>query len=427
MNTKKILKMLIALFASTIIAAGCSAQNGNDSKKAEQSMEHSQHRSSQSNGASNDKENTAIVVQEPSVYNEEASKNLLTLSTKNVTRLNTDDPVELSVLVSQTVWPATHKENQPNGIILAPLENWQATLAAADLIHHPNNGPILFTKNNTIPNQVLNEIQRLNPLGIKDGTQIFVIGNLPKQELDKLKRYKVQQINETDYAALAQKIDQLYAEVAGKLPESVIIGSFEEKAKLYTIPAANWIAHMEEPILYVSQNKIPKQTEEALKKRKGKANIYILGPQSIISKEVEEKLKEFGKVTRISGDTPTQQSVAFATFKDKKTGFGWGLNNPGHGLSFVSTKSPEMALAAAPFSHLGKHAPLIWLENGELTPEVYELMATLKPTFENDPTVGPYNHAYLSGTEKLISYQTQGVIDEKLEIVPESGEGHGSH
>ena len=166
MNTKKILKMLIALFASTIIAAGCSAQNGNDSKKAEQSMEHSQHRSSQSNGASNDKENTAIVVQEPSVYNEEASKNLLTLSTKNVTRLNTDDPVELSVLVSQTIWPATHKENQPNGIILAPLENWQATLAAADLIHHPNNGPILFTKNNTIPNQVLNEIQRLNPLGM---------------------------------------------------------------------------------------------------------------------------------------------------------------------------------------------------------------------------------------------------------------------
>jgi hypothetical protein len=430
MDMKKLRKTFIALFASALIAAGCSAQNGTGSNDRDRAMDHNQNGSSHSNETGMETKNEAkgAQVQEPVTYNKNAGQNLLTWSTKNVTRLNTDDPVELSVLVSQTVWPATHQENQPNGVILAPVEHWQATLAAADLIHHPNNGPVLLTKDKAIPNQVLNEIRRLNPLGTKDGTQIFVIGNLPKQELDKLKRYKVQQIDATDDAELAQKIDQLYAEAAGNLPESVIIGSFEEKAKLFTIPAANWIAHMEEPILYVGQNEIPEQTADALKKRKGKANIYVFGPESIISVEVEEKLKKFGKVTRISGDTPAQQSVAFALFKDKRTGFGWGLNDPGHGLSFVSTKSPDMALAAAPFSHLGKHAPLIWLENGGITPEVYDLLAGLKPTFEDDPTEGPYNHAYLSGTEKLVSYQTQGMIDEKLEIAPKSGGGgHGGH
>ncbi len=82
----------------------------------------------------------------PNSFNRLASQNIMITATKNVTRINTDDPIELSVMVSQTVWPATHKENQPGGIILVPVESWQIALASVDLIHHPNNGPVLFTK-----------------------------------------------------------------------------------------------------------------------------------------------------------------------------------------------------------------------------------------------------------------------------------------
>jgi hypothetical protein len=63
---------------------------------------------------------------------------------------------------------------------------------------------------------------------------------------------------------------------------------------------------------------------------------------------VESELKSFGTVVRIAVDTPVQQSVSFATYKDEKTKFGWGLNNPGHGVSFISMKTPELAIAAAP-------------------------------------------------------------------------------
>ena len=57
-------------------------------------------------------------------------------------------------------------------------------------------------------------------------------------------------------------------------------------------------------------------------------------------------------------ETPVENSIAFAKFKDEKAKFGWGFTKPGHGVSFVSSKTPDLAVAGAPFSHMGKHAPL---------------------------------------------------------------------
>ncbi|EOA3903951.1 cell wall-binding repeat-containing protein [Bacillus cytotoxicus] len=363
----------------------------------------------------------------PKEMNAHASSNLQTLSLKNSTRLNTNDPVQMAVLTSQTIWPATHKENQPGAVILVPKNGWQLGIASADLIHHPNNGPILFMDKNSIPEATLNEIKRLHPLGTKDGTQIMVMGDVGASALEQLKEYKIKQIKETDSAKFAKEVDKEYAEIAGRYPDSVIIGSFEEEGRLYTTPAVNWIAHMPEPLLYVGKDKVPEATIEALKMRKDKANIYVLGPETIISKEVEKQLAKYGKVTRISGETPTANAIAFATFKDRKTKFGWGLTKPGHGISFLSTKTPDLAIAGAPFSHMGKHAPVLLLEEGKVSQPVYDLLAIIQPKFKDDPTLGPYNHGFLLGSTIDISFETQGILDEKLEIVQENGKDHGGH
>lgn len=58
----------------------------------------------------------------PKEMNKGASNDLLTISLKNVTRLNTNDPLQMAVLTSQTIWPATHKENQPGAVILVPVK-----------------------------------------------------------------------------------------------------------------------------------------------------------------------------------------------------------------------------------------------------------------------------------------------------------------
>jgi putative cell wall-binding protein len=347
-------------------------------------------------------------------------------STKNITRLDTENIVDTAVQVSRTIWPATHNENKPGAIILAPSDNWQIALASANLIHHPNNGPILFYENGELPQQTVDEINRLAPLGISDGTQIFLVGN-SDVNIDQLKGYKVEKITGKDAPGFAKEIDKKYTEVSGEYPNGVIIVSAEEDAKLYSLLAGNWISHMPEPILYVTKGEVPEATKSALKLREDGATLYILGPESVISKDIEKQLQEFGDITRIKGKDPVTTSIEFAKFKDEKTGFGWGLTEPGHGFSFISTDNAEYAIPAAPFAHLGKHAPLIWLENGEIVVDVHEFLGELQPTFKDDPTTGPYNHGYLIGSGDSITMKEQGALDIMLEIIPDKGNGHGGH
>ncbi len=380
--------------------------------------------------SSNEEENQATD-QKESTENKEQGNDIKegtdVYSTKNITRLDTANLIDTAVQVSRTIWPATHNENKPGAIILAPSENWQIALASANLIHHPNNGPILFYENDELPQQTIEEINRLAPLGIDDGTQIFLVGNTDANMEDQLKDYKVEKISGTDAADFAREIDKKYAEVSGEYPKGVIIVSSEEDAKLYSILAGNWISHMPEPILYVTKDEVPQSTKSALELREEGSSIYILGPESIISKDIEKQLQEFGDITRIAGNDPITTSIEFAKFKDEKTGFGWGLTEPGHGFSFVSTDNAEYAIAAAPFAHLGKHAPLIWLENGKILGDVHDLLGQLQPTFKDDPTTGPYNHGYLIGSGDSVSMKEQGALDIMLEIIPETGNGHGGH
>ncbi|MBC6973790.1 cell wall-binding repeat-containing protein [Bacillus sp. Xin] len=415
---KKVTQILSVTIVATFGLTAC-GQTNTETKKSEEVKE------KKNENQKDMKMNDAAMA--PKEMNDGASNDVLTTSLKNVTRLNTNDPVQMAVLTSQMIWPATHKENQPGAVILVSANQWQLGIASADLIHHPNNGPILFTNKESIPEATLKEIKRLNPLGTKDGTQIMVMGDVESSILDQLKEYKVKQIKETDPAAFAKDVDKEYADITGKYPESVIIGSSEEEGRLYTTPAVNWISHMPEPLLYVGRDKVSEATIEALKARKGKANIYILGPEKVISKEVEKQLSEHGKVTRISGESPTENSIAFTKFKDEKTKFGWGFKKPGHGVSFVSTETPDLAIAGAPFSHMGKHAPVLLLDKGQVSQPVYDLLATIQPKFKDDPTLGPYNHGFLLGNTENISFETQGILDERLEIVQENGGGHGGH
>jgi len=257
---------------------------------------------------------------------------------------------------------------------------------------------------------------------------VMVMGDVGENSVKMLEDYKVEQIKGNDPAEFAKAVDKKYAEAAGELPQSVIIVSLEEEAKLYSIIASNWIAHMPEPVLFVTKDGIPEATIDALKLRENKANIYVLATEGVISDNILSSLKEYGKVTRIEGDTPVEASIKFAQFKDEKTGFGWGITEPGHGFAFTSTTTPEFAIAGAPFAHLGKHSPLIWLEDGKATSEVHEFLGELQPKFMDDPTVGPYNHAYILASLQEVNMETQGMIDSMLEISPAGGDGgHGSH
>ncbi|MGG2196877.1 cell wall-binding repeat-containing protein [Paenibacillus validus] len=351
------------------------------------------------------------------------------IASKNTTRINNSDPFQTAVLVSKTVWMATNEKNQPGGVILANPEDWQSALVSADLIHHPNNGPVLFVNKNNVPEITKNELKRLNPVGstLNNGTQVILVGNLDQNVEQEIKGmgFKIDWIKGEGPAAIAKTVDDYYARISQGYPQSVIIGSLDSQE--YSLPAINWIAHMPEPLLYVTKDEIPTDTIEAIKLRNGKASIYLLGPKSIISENVEKQLGQYGKVVRISGNDPYENAVAFAKYKDPETGFGWGITSPGHNFSFISLNTASLALAAAPFSHLGKHAPILWTDKEKMPDTVMDYMMTVQPKYKKSPTEGPYNHSWLVGDEQSLNRAAQGEIDDMLEIISSTGEGHGQH
>lgn len=352
------------------------------------------------------------------------------IATKNTTRINTSDPYQLAVSSSQTLWTSAEGSNKPGGVILVSPEDWRIAAASADLIHFPNNGPVLFAERNNIPDVTMNELKRLKPSGAKenDGVQVIFVGKFDDSVRNQVEElgYKTDSIaagNPYDYA---KQIDDYYAKASGSYPSSVIIGSAD--APDFTLPAVNWIAHSPEPLLYVTENEIPQETIDALKNRNGKANIYIVGPESVISSAVEEQLQAFGTVKRISANDPYSNSIEFAKYKDKDTGFGWGITTPGHNVSMVNKEQTTLAIAAAPFSHLGKHAPMLWTDKDSMPDTVMEYLMSIQPKYNESPAEGPYNHAWIIGGEDVISYAGQVEIDDMLEITSASGgEGHAGH
>ncbi|MFD0682055.1 MULTISPECIES: cell wall-binding repeat-containing protein [unclassified Paenibacillus] len=358
-----------------------------------------------------------------------AASNMPWIASKNTTRINTNDAAEAAALISKTLWMATADDNRPGGIVLANPKDWQTTLVSADLIHNPNNGPVLFVNKDGIPEATLNEIKRLKPKGVEmnKGIQVILVGDLDPTVEDQVKALglKTDKIAGGNPAAIAKAVDAYYTNVTKENPPSVIVGSMDSKE--YTMPAVNWIAHMPEPLLYVKKDELPQETIDALKTRGGKANIYILGPESVVSANVQNQLGQYGKVVRISGNDPYENAVAFAKYKDPMTDFGWGITTPGHNFSFVNNDSSLLALAAAPLSHLGKHAPLLWTKKDKMPDSVMSYVMSVQPKYKQSPSEGPYNHAWLTGSEDALSSTAQGEIDSMLEIVSASGEGHGGH
>ncbi|OEH84861.1 hypothetical protein BHU72_06610 [Desulfuribacillus stibiiarsenatis] len=356
-----------------------------------------------------------------SVFSEET----MYIATKNTSRIVGSSAEEISISTSRMIWPSTNTGTRPNVVLVAPVESWQAQLIALNLVHHPSDGPLLVTSQSDISDSIMNELMRLNPLGAEDGTQVIAVG-MEDTAVELLAgHFQVYTINADNIFGLAREIDTYYAEISGELPLSVIISTAENAA--YALPAGAWISHMPEPLLYVTQADVPGETREALEKRQGKANIYLLGPEDAINPTVEDVLRQYGSVVRIAGDNPITNSIKFAQYYDQQTGFGWNISKPGHGIILANSQFSQESIAASALAHRGKHAPMLLTEAGQAPKQLSAYLGELKPLFQQTPTEGPYNHLYIVGLTNWISWEQQGDLDHLVEIESADGEGHGAH
>ena len=356
-----------------------------------------------------------------------------TVATKNTTRVGGIDPIADAAGVALAVYPSTASGTHPQGVTIAPTDDWQASLASAVLMAAPIKAPILLSGSSSLPTATRDALSVLAPTGsgAAGGAQVITIGDVPKPS-----GLHSVAIHGSDPYVLAAGIDRLASAAQGRPSGAVVIASADSPA--YAMPVAGWAAESGDPILFVSSSGVPSATRQALQSH-GRPNIYVLGPPSVISDKVLSQLSNFGTVKRVGAQDAAANSVAFAVYRDPPCpsgqpcahvpgSFGWAMRSPGHGYVLLNAGRTLDAPAAAPLSAAGTYGPALLIDSPNGLPSSVEsfFFDYATPGFSQEgPTAAVYNHGWVIGDPTAISVAVQAKVDADLEPQPVSGTSKG--
>jgi hypothetical protein len=356
------------------------------------------------------------------------------VATANTTRLGGDDPLSDAAAVARAVYPGLSTATRPQAVVLVDKGNWAAALAASVLASAPLSAPLLYSEGGEEPAASLDALRAMHPTGASalGGAQVIRIGTqAPVPE--GLRTRDVPATGAPAEAAVA--VGQLLDLARGSSHGPVIVVSADAPLALQ-MPAAGLSAESGAPILMVGADSVPPATTAALTKLHH-PTIYVVDPANV-GKHALSALAGLGHVTQILDSsapaapaagpaapvTPSAavaNAIAVARFTDGT--FGWGVKEPGHGLTFANSARPFDAPASALLSASGDYAPLLLLEGPVGVPaSLAGYLSDIQPAYGSapryQPVHGTYNHGWLIGNERAISLRTQAEIDSMLAITP---------
>ncbi|HEY3759370.1 MAG TPA: hypothetical protein VGL37_06380 [Solirubrobacteraceae bacterium] len=401
------------------------------------------------------------------------------VATKNTTRLGGADAVADAAAVALAVNPGLTPATRPAAVVLVNDRDWTAALAASALAGAPLGAPLLYAEGDTLPAISREALSALKPRGsaLLGGAQVIEIDTSAAPA-----GYRTRAVVATtpadeagssatgggaanggaagggeaggaaseaggaaaSEAALAVRIERLVAAARGGAPRRVIVVGADGPQTL-AMPAAGLAAETGAPVFGVGARSIPRATRRLLASLR-RPVIYAIGPPAAVSEAVLAKLSRLGTVRRIAAGPGTPASLtvgsrgrnleatseavanAIAVARYRDGAFGWGVEEPGHGLVFANAARPLDAPAAAPLSASGDFGPLLLLETpARLPAAVAHYLSDIQSSYpEDEPTRGFYNHGWLIGDELAIAATTQATLDAMLEIVPHSSTGAAS-
>jgi len=342
---------------------------------------------------------------------------LLSLATVNTTRLGGRDAADDAAAAAVASYPGTSEQTRPSAVLLVDEDNWQGAVAASVLSGRPIGAPMLVTDGGEMPEVTEASLEQLNPTGsdLSRDAQVIKIGSLPPTPED----FRTALIGGDDPYALAAAIDRFSTVARGEPSANVIVTSGEQPE--YALPAGAWAARSGDSVLFTEHDRLPPATERALNVHE-RPNIYVLGPEEAVGREVVDRLRGLGSVRRIEGADPVQNAVAFARYRHDK--FGWGVVVPGFQFTIANTDRPLDAAAAAPLGTNGIFAPLLLTDDADtLPPAIENYFLDVRPGFEEDPRTAVYNHVWLLGDTSAIGTEIQGRLDEIARLIPVQLEG----
>ena len=340
-------------------------------------------------------------------------------ATKNTTRISGSDAIANSVGSALAAFPSTGAVLGPDAVTMVAEDDWAAGIAASSLVADPIHAPILVGRSDEVPGLVLDALVALAPPGSgrTEDDQLFAVGDVSVPD-----GVRTRQAGSGTPAEIAAGVEELRRHLTGEDPDRILLVSSDEPA--FAMPAAAWAARSGDPVLFVNQNTVPKVTLELLEGYE-KAAVFMLGPESVISKEVITDLGE-AKISaeRISGEDPVLNAIAFARYAGP-SGFGWNITDPGHGLVIANAARPADAGAAAVLSAGGKWGPLLLISDPEVLPTALEgFLLDIKPGFVSDPTRAVYNHSWIIGNSEAVGVDVQAQVDDLIELTEvQSGTG----
>ena len=334
------------------------------------------------------------------------------IATKNTIRVGGGDAIVNAAAAAQAVYTSGTPATRPAAVVLAPVGDWRIGLAASVLMGPPLRAPLLYTDGDELPQATKDALATLKPRGSRElrRTQVIRVATNAETQL------KTRDIKGSDPAAVARSIDAFAGAARQRTSDRVLIVSSEDPA--YAMPAAAWAAKAGDPILFSGRDAAPEDTVRALQAHQ-RPKIYLLGPEKVLSKTVAEQLGQLGSVTRIAGNDPVSNAIAFARFIDGS--FGWGIVDPGHGMVIGGSGRPQDAAAVAPLSASGSYGPFLLTDSVDTLPlALRNFLLDIQPGYAagGDPVRGVYNRAWIIGDEKTISRSQQSTLDALLEIVP---------
>jgi hypothetical protein len=332
------------------------------------------------------------------------------VATRNTTRISGPDPVADAAAAALATHPPAPQAQQLEAVTVVPDDNWQAGIAASVLASSPSRMPVLISQQGAVPDATAQALELLNPSGARraGGVQVYAL-----DEASAPSDLKSQEINGDSPAAIANAIDQLRQRLTRSEPQNIVVVSSDRAP--YAMPAAAWAARSGDPVLFTGRDKVPAATLAALR-RHAASSVYVLGPESVISKGALSQIARVAaSVTRVGATGAVQNALLFARYTDGS--FGWNINDPGHGMELANTDRPLDAAAASSLASSGKWGPLLLTDTATaLPPELRSFLLDIKPGYETDPTRAVYNHVWLMGDATAIGGEVQAAVDELAEL-----------
>lgn len=345
------------------------------------------------------------------------------VATANTTRVGGTDPAANAAAVALAVFPSTTSEQRPSAVTLVSEEDWAAGIAASSLTAAPVRAPVLVSASEAPPEVTAEALEALAPSGdpATRGAAVFAIGDvaLPAGLGRALPIRRGGSEGGNAIAARAAAIAALRDRLLGP-PAHIVVASSADPD--FAMPAAGWAARSGDPVLFAERGRLPGPTAAYLRRHRD-TPVYVLGPSSVISSDVVREIGSAGgEVRRASGEDPVANAIALARYSDG--GFGWNVNDPGHGFVIARSDSPLDAAAAAPLSAAGTWGPLLLSDDAATLPaELRDYLLDVKPGYTDNPTRAFYNHVWVIGDQQAIDVKQQAEANELAELAKIGGEG----